>query len=603
MQRNLFAWLCAVACACIVGCARSPKADLVVLNARVTTLDAEQPSATAFAVRDGFFVEVGDDDAVREHIGAGTLVIDANQRRVIPGLNDSHIHATRAGRFYNAELRWDGVPSLDLGLKMIADQAARTPKGQWVRVVGAWSPHQFRERRLPTPQELTTAAPNTPVFVLFLYSKGYLNRAGVETLGLTPESVPPAGSRIEFTPDGGAILHAEPSPVILYQTVAALPSLSDDDQVNSTLHFYRELNRFGITSVVDPGGGGHDYPDDYAATDLLARDGRLPVRVGLYLFASEPGGELEQFREWTESDRIGVNRALDLIEGYTTDGAGENIVVSAADYENFMAPRPELSPRMEQDLRNAVAFLVSKRWPIRIHATYDESISRMLDVFEDVNRETPLNGLRIAFDHVETISPRNIERLRALGAGVAIQNRMAFAGEYFLERYGADATSEAPPLRALVDSGVPLGAGTDATRVSGHNPWLSLYWMVSGKTLGGTVLYPPPNRLSREEALRLYTIGSAWFTSDEQRKGRIAPGQFADFALLSADFMTISEEQIKRIESILTAVEGRPVYAAGEFAETVSVPELPEPSPRWSPVRRFGGYHQPSGRIIAPALE
>jgi predicted amidohydrolase YtcJ len=593
MHRIVLAWFGAVACAFVLGCAPSPRADLVVLNARVTTLNEDQPDATAFAVRDGLFVEVGDDAEVREHIGPSTLVIDANRRRVIPGLNDSHIHATRAGRFYNAELRWDGVPSLDHALRMVSDQAARTPKGQWVRVVGAWSPYQFRERRLPTPAELTAAAPNTPVFVLFLYSKGYLNRAGVAALGLSAETVPPPGSRIEFTPDGGAILHAEPSPVILYQTVAALPSLSDEDQINSTLHFYRELNRFGITSVVDPGGGGHDYPDDYAATDLLAREGRLNVRVGLYLFASKPGGELDQFRQWAESDRIGVNRALELLEGYTTDGAGENIVVSAADYENFMAPRPELSPRMEDDLRNAVAFLVTKRWPIRIHATYDESISRMLDVFEDVNRETPFEGLRIAVDHAETISPRNIERLRALGAGVAIQNRMAYAGEAFLERYGAEAASIAPPLRALVDAGIPLGAGTDATRVSGHNPWLSLYWMVSGNTLGGTVLYPPDNRLSREEALRLYTVGSAWFTADEDAKGRISPGQFADFALLSADFMTIPEEQIKRIESVLTVVEGRPVYAASEFADTISVPDLPPPSPPWSPVRRFGGYHQP----------
>ncbi len=596
MIRNLIAALGSAACALLFACAPAHHADLVVLNARVTTLDDAAPSATAFAVRDGLFVAVGDEEHIRAHVGPSTLVIDAGGRRTVPGLNDSHIHATRAGRFYNAELRWDGVDSLNRGIAMIREQAAHTPRGQWVRVVGSWSPYQFSERRLPTPAELTAAAPETPVFVLFLYSKGYLNRAGVLALNLTEATPTPPGSRVEFTPDGGAILHAEPSPVILYQTVAALPSLSADDQLNSTPHFYRELNRFGITSVVDPGGGGHDYPDDYAATETLATDGRLPVRVGLYLFASKPGQELDQFRRWTESDRIGFNRAVELLNGYVTEGAGENIVVSASDYENFMAPRPELPERMESDLHEVASHLVQERWPIRIHATYDESISRMLDVFESVNGELPLDGLRIAIDHAETITPRNIERLKALGGAIAVQDRMAYAGEQFVERYGADAAAYAPPLRAIVNSGIPVGAGSDATRVSGYNPWLSLYWMVSGRTLGGTVLYPPDNRLTREEALRLYTVGSAWFTSDEAVKGRIAPGQFADFTILSDDYMTAPEQDIKRIESMLTVTQGRPVYAAGEFATRVEIPALPPPAPAWSPVRRFGGYQQPSTR-------
>jgi predicted amidohydrolase YtcJ len=569
-------------------------ADLVVLNARVTTL-AEPAEAQALAVKDGRFIAVGANAAIERLIGPDTEVVDARNRRLIPGLNDSHIHATRAGRFYNTELRWDGVDSLASGLEMIRLQALRTPSGQWVRVIGGWSPYQFRERRLPTPAEFTEIAPKTPVFVLFLYSKGYLNRAGVEALGITAATEPPPGSRIEITPDGGAILHAEPSPVILYRTVATLPSLSPEDQINSSMHFYRELNRFGVTSVVDPGGGGHLFPDDYAPSDHLAQTDALTVRVGMYLFAGDTGRELQQYRNWTQAERIRLATAAKALDEYATRGAGENLTASAADYENFLAPRPELAPSMEADLAPIVTLLAEHKWPIRIHATYDESIRRMLDVFEQTNARTPL--ARIAIDHAETITADSLARLKALGGGIALQNRMAFAGEYFIERYGQAAAAVAPPLRMLIASGIPLGAGTDATRVSGHNPWLCLHWLVTGRTLGGTVLYPPENRLTREEALRLYTEGSAWFTGEEQIKGRIAPGQLADFAVLSADYFSVPEEEIPHIESVLTVLGGRHVYAASPFAQHVTTPALPPISPPWSPLRTFGGYQRRAGGI------
>ncbi len=567
-------------------------ADLVLVNGAVTTQDAAAGDAEAFAVRDGVFVQVGTNEQVESLIGAETTVIDARGRRVIPGLNDSHIHATRAGRFYHTELPWGGVTSLARGLDMIRLQAKRTPEGQWVRVVGGWSPYQFEERRLPTPAELTAAAPDTPVFVLCLYSQGFLNAAGVKALGIDASIKAPPGCRYELTPDGGAILHAEPSPILLYQTVAALPALSHDDQINSSLYFYRDLNRFGITSVVDPGGGGHLYPDDYFASDALSTDGRLAVRVGKYLFASVPGGELDQYKTWTSRDRIGVNRAVGLLEGYTVDGAGENLAFSAADFENFLAPRPELPERMEDELAAIVRFLVEKRWPIRIHATYDESIRRMLDVFERVNRDTPFNGLRVAFDHTETMKPDTLKRLAALGCGVAVQNRMSYAGEFFANRYGWEAAQHAPALRQLVDAGIPVGGGTDASRVANYNPWLSLHWMVTGKTLGGMKLFADDNSLTRAEALFIYTVGSAWFTHDEDAKGRIASGQYADFAVLSDDFFTVPEADINSIESVLTVVAGRPVYASDEFASAVNVPALPPISPAWSPVAVFGGYQQ-----------
>ena len=556
--------------------------DLIVVNAKVTTLDDARPEAEAFAVVDGVFAVVGGGEEVMRLRGEATRVIDAGGRRVIPGLNDSHLHAVRGGRFYNLELRWDGVLSLERGLAMIAEQARRTPKGQWVRVIGGWSPYQFRERRMPTVEELNRAAPGTPVFVLFLYSRGFLNRAGVEALGLTPASEAPPGGRFEFV-EGGAVLHAEPSPAILYTTVAKLPQLSPEDQVNSTRHFFRELNRFGITSAVDAGGGGHAYPEDYTATKALSGAG-FPIRISYYLFAQKAGSELADYERWTAAERMRYDLATAELNRYALEGAGENLVWSAGDFENFLAPRPEIGTG---ELEAVARLLARRQWPIRIHATYDESITRILDVFEPVFKETGYKA-RWCIDHAETVSGRNLERIKAMGGGIAIQNRMAFAGELFVERYGKAAAGIAPPIRRMLDLGIPVGAGTDATRVSSHNPWLSIAWMVTGETVGGTRLFAENFCLTREEALRLYTVGSAWFSGDEAVKGRIAPGQYADFAILNRDCMAGLGAELRSIESVLTVTGGEIVHAEEPFEGLA--PELPAVSPSWSPVAAFGGY-------------
>jgi predicted amidohydrolase YtcJ len=191
-------------------------------------------------------------------------------------------------------------------------------------------------------------------------------------------------------------------------------------------------------------------------------------------------------------------------------------------------------------------------------------------------------------DHAETISPRNIDRIRALQGGIAVQHRMAFQGEHFIDRYGKAQAEQSPPIRRMLATGVPVGAGTDATRVASYNPFVSLYWLVAGKTIGGTPIYTEANRLDRMEALRLWTVGSAWFSSEERTKGALVPGQLADVAVLSADYFSIPEDQIKSLESVLTIVGGKPVYASAEFKD-LSPPPLPV-SPEWSPVAHYGGY-------------
>ncbi len=572
-------------------------ADLMLRGARIRTLDPRRPEAGAAAIRDGRFLAVGEEPEVMAHQGPATRVVDAGGRRVIPGLNDSHLHLIRGGLNFNMELRWDGVPSLADALRMLREQAARTPAPQWVRVVGGWSEFQFAERRMPTLEEINAAAPDTPVFILHLYDRALLNAAALRAAGYTRDTPDPPGAEIERDRDGNptGLLVARPNALILYSTLARGPRLSPEDQANSTRHFMRELNRFGLTSAIDAGGGFQNYPDDYAVIRELAARGELTVRLAYNLFTQRPRQELDDFARWVSMTRPG-----DGDDFYRVNGAGEMLVFSAADFEDFLQPRPDLPPSLEAELTAVVRLLAEHRWPFRLHATYDESISRFLDVFEAVDRDVPFDGLRWFFDHAETISDRNIDRVRALGGGIAVQHRMAFQGEYFVDRYGAEAAARTPPVRRMLEAGVPVGAGTDATRVASYNPWVSLYWLVAGKTVGGTRLYPEANRLSREEALRRYTLGSAWFSGDEERKGAIAPGMLADLAVLSADYFSVAEEEIRGIQSLLTVVGGRIVYGAGPYGELS--PPLPPVSPDWSPVRSYGGYGAPgAARSVAAA--
>jgi predicted amidohydrolase YtcJ len=276
---------------------------------------------------------------------------------------------------------------------------------------------------------------------------------------------------------------------------------------------------------------------------------------------------------------------------YRANGAGEMLVYSAADFEDFRAARPEPPKNMESDLEGVVRLLAEKRWPWRLHATYDETISRALDVFEKVNRDLPLAGLNWFFDHCETISDRNIDRVAALGGGIAIQHRMAYQGEYFVERYGAAAAERTPPIRRMLAAGLPVGSGTDATRVASYNPWVSLEWLTTGRTVGGMTLYKESNRLDRETALRLWTDQNTWFSSESGKKGLVGEGQLADLAVLSDDYFSVPDERISDITSVLTMVGGKVVHGSHEFANLA--PPLPPAMPDWSPVRHFGGYQSP----------
>jgi len=551
---------------------------MILTGGKITTLDDKVPDATGLAIADGKIVAVGSDNDVMAWESGETTLIDLGGRRVIPGLNDSHTHLIRGGLNYNLELRWENVPSVADALRLLREQADRTPAPQWVRVVGGWSEFQFAERRLPTLEEINEAAPDTPVFVLHLYAQALLNRPAIEVLGIDKDTPNPPGGVIEKDAQGNptGLLIARPSALILYSTLAKGPRLPLEDQINSTRHYMREMNRLGITSVIDAGGGGQNYPEDYDVIQRLHDRDELTVRVAYNLFAQTGGEELNDYERWVAMTEPGAGDAM-----LRMNGAGENLVWSAADFENFLEPRPDLAPRLESELEAVVELLATHKWPFRIHATYDESIDRFLSVFERVNGRQPF-VTRFIIDHAETVSPRNIERIKALGGGIAIQHRMAFQGEFYVDRYGEGSADATPPLREMLRADVPVGAGTDATRVASYDPWVALYWLTTGKTLGGLSLYSEENVLSREEALKLWTQGSAWFSGEQEVKGKLAPGQYADFAVLSADYVSVPPEDIRSIASVLTVVDGRVVHGEGAFRDLA--PPLPPASPSWSPV-------------------
>ncbi|WP_033218683.1 amidohydrolase [Kitasatospora phosalacinea] len=566
-------------------------ADVIVRNARIHTGDHRHPHATALAIRDGRVRAVGDDAEVVPLVGPGTTVVDALGRRVVPGLNDSHLHVIRGGLNYVLELRWDGVTSLRQGLSMLREQAARTPRGQWVRVVGGWSAEQFAERRLPTPAELNAAAPDTPVFVLHLYQAAIMNKAALKAVGYTRDTPDPRGGHIVRGRNGepNGMLLAAPGALVLYSTLAKAPVLEGEDRKTSTLHFLRELNRFGLTSAIDAAGGFQNFPDNYGTVAELAEEGRLSLRIAYHLFPQTAGQELDDLTRW-----VGSVRPEDGDEWLRLNGAGENLTWAAADFENFAEPRPELAGDYEGEFERAVRLLLENGWGFRLHATYDETIRRDLAVFEKLAAEGLFpGGNRWLFDHAETVSPDSLDRIAALGGAMSVQNRMSFQGEAFARRYGPGTAADAPPVRAMLERGLTVGAGTDATRVSSYNPWVALHWLVSGRTAGGLSLRPPQNRVDRETALAMFTRAGAELTGEEDVKGILAPGFYGDLAVLSDDFFTVPEEEIPHIESVLTVVGGRIVHAEAEYEGMAE--ELPPVSPGWSPVNRFGGY-QAAGR-------
>jgi predicted amidohydrolase YtcJ len=569
-------------------------ADLIVFNAKITTGSLSQPEASALAVKRGRIYSVGTDAEILSLKDNNTKIIDAGGKRLIPGINDAHTHVLNE-RSYNYTLRWDGVPTLKQALEMLTEQAARTPEGQWVKVIGGWSPYQFKENRFPTIEEIKKAVPNRPTIVQYAYNRAYLNDLAMKALGVGTSRFPSLpGTELEKDKKGNYTGVIRGNTYFFVSLEVMEPQANAEEQLNSLIYVINDMNRFGVTSAVDAASM-IAYPQGHTEIDLLARENRLNLR---FPFIDLQFGDVNspslidaEINAVTKKAPIspGENLHPTMAHGHEYQGTGEVLRLELHDHENFDKPAIIIDKdTMRYYIEKDITKLVKRRIPFRMHISYNENISPFLDALEDINRKTPLDGLRWSIEHAETITPENIARVKKLGGGISLDTKMALHGEGFIKTYGLEKALQTPRLRELVNSGVPLAMTTDAFRASTYNPWVGISWMITGKSVSGTEILAKDNRLTREEALKLFTYGPTWFEQTENEMGKIVPGNLADFVLLNKDYFTISEEEIKTISSALTVVNGRVVFGAGNYSNLA--PKLPAILPAWSPLKYFGGY-------------
>jgi len=575
-------------------------ADLIVFNAKISTGSLTKPEASALAVKRGRIYAVGVDSEILELKDNNTKLVDANGRRLIPGINDAHTHILNE-RSYNYNVRWEGVPTLERALEMLSEQANRTPEGHWVKVIGGWSPYQFEENRLPTIEEIKEAVPNRPVIVQYAYNRAYLNDLAMEAFGVGTDRFPASPETIFEKDKDGNFTGVVHSYTFTFASLELMvPQPSEEEQLSSIINAIHDMNRFGVTTAVDAASI-YGYPHGHAPIQKLAKENRLNIRMPFidlqFGDTSSPSLVDAEINAVIRKHPIseGENLHPTLAHGHEYEGAGEILRLEIHDHENFDRPAVIIDKEiMHRSIKEDITKLVAHGIPFRLHISYNENITPFLDALEAINDSTPLDGLRWSIEHAETISPENIARVKKLGGGIVLDMKMAMHGDGFVKTHGEEKALETPRLRHLVDSGIPLAISTDAFRASSYNPWIGISWMITGKSVSGSEILANNNRLTREEALRLVTVGPTWFENQEREMGKIIPGDLADFALLNKDYFSIPEEEIKTISSVMTVVDGRVVFGAEDYSDLS--PKMPKTLPEWSPFNYFGGYYNTNNR-------
>jgi predicted amidohydrolase YtcJ len=532
--------------------ARAQAPDVVLVNGRIATVDARASIRQALAIRDGRITAVGATADVRRLAGPSTRVIDLQGRTVIPGLIDSHLHAIRAGLSFATEVNWVGARSLGEALGRITAAARRRPARSWLIVAGGWNEQQFAEKRRPTQAELETAAPDHPVYVQLGYGWIGMTEEGFRILGYAADADLPAGGRLERDAQGRPVGITGGNAAIV-AVFDRLPKPAFPEQIEGTRAFFRELNRLGITGVVDPGGN-NLLPPDYQAVFDLWRRRAMTVRVAYSVNGQTAGSELDEFKSLTALLPMGFGD--DMLR---FNGLGERITLA-------MNNNPSPGDADKEQFYQVAKWAAGRGLTLTMHWGPDATVDHLLTIFERVNREVPIAPLRWSIAHLNDASERTLARMKALGVGWTVQDAMYFGGDQLVRQSGVEAAARVPPVVTGARLGVAIGAGTDAHRVASYNPFTALQWFLDGRTVGGRAIRGPEETPDRMAALRFYTLGSAWFSHDDHVRGSLEVGKLADLAVLSKDYLTVAPSEVGSIESLLTMVGGRVVYAAGAFA-------------------------------------
>jgi predicted amidohydrolase YtcJ len=524
--------------------------DTIVINGKVVTVDDQFTIAQALAIAGGRVVKVGSTAEIEALKGSATRVIDAGGRTIIPGLIDNHAHWVRAAE--HDELRFDGVTSRARALEMLAQRVRATPPGQWIVVLGGWSEEQFTDEPRGFPlEELDRIAPNNPVVVQAVYNHSYLNSVALVAAKIDAATPDPRGGKIERTADGKPTGLVRGAGGVAF-VAARIPLESPEAWLANTRKLVRYLNSLGITAWLDAGGRGMGAKH-YEPYKYLADRGELDVRL-FWTTIRQPAtpaqvdaviGEIRELKPFQGSDY------------FDNVGWGESVFAPLT--TQLLRVESNTKPEDLAQMRRLLLALAERGIYVNSHVEMSAAIEAFLGVYEDLNKERPIKGLRWSFSHLDQVSTAQLDRMKRLGMTALIHSRPLIQGALMHKAHG-DKAWDMPPFRRVQDSGIRWGLGSDATAVTTSNPFYTLGLAVTGEMIGGAKV----NRqtITREEALIAHTRSNSFILFQEGNIGSLAPGKYADLLVLDRDYLTVPAGEIKDIRPLMTMVGGKVVYDA-----------------------------------------